>query len=227
MGRVVVFGLLLLCAHAAQAEGVLKARWNDLWLTPAQQGQRAFDSGDFTAAVKYYQEPMQIGAAYFRAGEFEMAAAAFGRENSAQGAYNRGTALVMLGQYDPAVAAFDRALADQPDWAEAQQNLAIALARQAALEYDNDQRTEATEIGADDVVFDNQGPNKENEDETTAESSQGISDQELRALWLKNSQTSPAVFLKAKFSAQLASSEMDTPEQEPEPEPAQRDTPEQ
>jgi Ca-activated chloride channel family protein len=205
--------------HPAQAEGELKARWNDLWLTPAQQGQRAFDSGDFAAAAKHYQKPMQIGAAYFRAGEFEMAAAAFGRENTAQGAYNHGTALVMLGQYGAAVAAFNRALVDQPDWAEAEQNLAIAQARQAALEYDNDQRTEATEIGADDVVFDDQGSNKENEDEITLDSNQGLSDQELRALWLKNSQTSPAVFLKAKFSAQLlnaslATSGLNTPEQE-------------
>jgi Ca-activated chloride channel family protein len=204
MGRIAIFSLLLFCAFVAQAEGELKSHWNDLWHTPAQQGQRAFDSGDFAAAANHYQKPMQIGAAYFRAGEFEMAAAAFGRESTAQGAYNQGTALVMLGQYGAAITAFDRALVDRPDWAEAQQNRTIAQARQAALEYDNEQRTEATEIGADDVLFDKQGANQENEDEITLDSNQGLSDQELRALWLKNSQTSPAVFLKAKFSAQLA-----------------------
>ena len=207
MGRLIILSIFWLSAQAAQAEGEFKARWFDLWRTPAQQGQRAFDSGDFTPAVKHYQDPMRIGSAYYRAGEFEMAAAAFGRNNTPDGAYNRGTALVLQGQYASAVEAFDLALKDRPDWPEAQQNRAIALARQKALEYDNDQRTQATEIGADDVVFDNQGSNKENQDEVTIDSTERLSDQELRAMWLKNSQTSPAVFLKAKFFAQLATAE--------------------
>ncbi len=63
---------------------------------------------------------------------------------------------------------------------------------------------EATEVGADDVVFDSDKANKSEQTDQVTESGQGPSDQELRALWLKRSQTSPAVFLKAKFAAQLS-----------------------
>jgi Ca-activated chloride channel family protein len=213
MGRLITLIFLLLSTQAAQAEGEFKARWINLWLTPEQQGQRAFDSGDFVTAAKRYENPLRIGSAYYRAGEFEMAAGVFGRNNSPEGAYNRGTALVLLGQYSSAIEAYDLALTGRPDWLEAQQNRAIALARQKALEYDNDQRTQATEIGADDVVFDNQSPNKENQDEVTTNSDKRLSDQELRAMWLRKSQTSPAVFLKAKFSAQLATAEQKVPEE--------------
>ncbi len=207
MGRLVFLCCLLLSVPLAHAEIGFKARWNDFWWTPAQQGQRAFDSGYFSVAAEHYRDPMQVGAAYYRAGDFELAAAAFGRKDTPEAAYNRGTALVLLGQYAQAIEAFDRALVDRPEWSQVQQNRAIAQARQAALEYDNDQRTEATEIGADDVVFDNQGSNENSQDEITTDSDQGLSDQELRAMWLKNSQTSPAVFLRAKFSAQLATKE--------------------
>ncbi|MCP4010611.1 MAG: hypothetical protein GY726_14015 [Proteobacteria bacterium] len=203
--RAVLSGLfLLLLAPEGLAESGLKSRWNDLWRTPAQQGQRAFENGEFDKAATYYQHPMRIGSAYFRAGEFEMAASAFGRVNTPEGGYNLGTARLMAGHYAEAIISFDRALAERPGWTEAEQNRAIALARKEALEFDNDDRGKATEIGADDVVYDLDSSNKNNQDEVTTEAEQSLSDQELRALWLRKSHTSPSVFLKAKFRAQLA-----------------------
>ena len=67
----------------AGAETDLASRWNKLWWTPSQQGQRAFEQGDYTAAAQKYKDPMRVGTAWYRAGEFEKAAAAFGRVNSA------------------------------------------------------------------------------------------------------------------------------------------------
>ena len=188
----------------ASAENTLAARWNNLWWTPGQQGQKAFEQGDYSAAAQLYKDPMRIGAAWYRAGEFEQAAAAFGRVVSAEGVYNRGNALVLLGQYGAAVEAYDRALEMKPGWEPAQQNREIALARKQRLEESGAKRGEATEIGADDVVFDLNAEQQQTQDEVTLDSGQGMSDQELRALWLRKSQTSPAVFLKSKFASQLA-----------------------
>jgi len=204
--RIALLGALLammVSAHAGAGES-LSAHWKNLWWTPAQQGQRAFDTGEFETAAKVYQNPMQIGAAYFRAGEFESAVAAFGRVDTPEAQFNRATALLMQGQYKPAIEGYDQLLAARPGWEIAEQNRAIAQARLDKLEPDDLERTEASEIGADDVVFDQNNKGDRQPDNDTVQIEGGVSDQELRARWLKNAQTSPSVFLKAKFSAQLA-----------------------
>lgn len=207
MGRlnaVLVMLVLLIMAPGALAEDGIKRHWDDFWWTPAQQGQHAFERGEFEVAAERYHDPMQIGSAYFRAGQFEAATAAFGRVNTPEGFYNMGTAQLMQGDYAGAIGSFDHALAERPGWKEAEQNRSIAEARQENLKPQDQQGAKATEISADEVVFDQDNSNKKNQDEVTTDSAQSLSDQELRALWLRNSQTSPAVFLKAKFRAQLA-----------------------
>ena len=178
--------------------------WPGWWLTPEQQAQRAFDRGAYDEAARLYQDPMRVGTAWYRAGEFERAAAAFGRVNTPEAAFNQGNALVLRGQYAAALDAYDRALQERPDWAEARENRGIAEIRLARKQASSEQGGKPTEIGADDVVFDQNQGNGQDQDEIEVESAQGMSDQELRALWLRKSQTSPAVFLKAKFAAQLA-----------------------
>ncbi len=202
MDRLIVMLAIVLMAPQVSAQASLWDRWSNLWRTPEQQGQRLFERGDFAAAAKFYRDPMHIGSALYRAGEFEAAAAAFGRVGSAEGAFNQGTALILQGKYEAAITAFDRALAAQPEWPAAMQNRAIAEARLNRLQ--NHEAQEATEVGADDVVFDSDKANKSEQTDQVTESGQGPSDQELRALWLNRSQTSPAVFLKAKFAAQLS-----------------------
>jgi Ca-activated chloride channel family protein len=205
MGRLILLIALLQIAPATWAGNSLVNAWRDLWWTPEQQAQQLFERGDFEQAAKHSRDPMRIGIALYRAGEFEAAAAAFERVNSPAGAFNQGTALILRGQYEAAIAAFDRALETRPDWTAAQENRAIAevrLARKA-----NHETQEATEVGADEIVFDNKkGKHAEPTDDPSQQGSM-LSEQELRVLWLKKSQTSPAVFLRAKFAAQLATQE--------------------
>ena len=194
-----VFGLVMAPVLPAQAAG-----WKDWWLTPEQQGQRAFERGEYSEAADLFQDPMHIGVAWYRAGEFERAGSAFGRVNTPEAAFNQGNALVLQGQYAAALEAYDRALQLQPGWTEAQENRDIAEIRLARRQASSEQVGEATEIGADEVVFDLNQREGQGQDTIEVQSAQGMSDQELRALWLRKSQTSPATFLKAKFAAQLA-----------------------
>ena len=59
------------------------------------------------------------------------------------------------------------------------------------------------EMGADEVVFD-LDPNKTEAGEEVVEAGQEMNDQELREMWLRQVQTTPGDFLKAKFAYQRA-----------------------
>jgi len=193
--------------YAAPAQ----ADWLDWWLTPDQQGQRLLEQGQPAAAAERFTSPARIGAALFEAGDFEGAAGAFGRVRGAEGAYNRGNALIFLGEYENAIASFDAALEQRPDWRAAQENRAIAVARLAALApVADDAGGTGGMLGADEIVMDDSGRVAESGTETVIEAEEQPMDEEaMRALWLRRVDTEPSRFLEAKFAAQLAIAEED------------------
>ena len=127
--------------------------WADLWLTPDQQGQRLQRQGDFAQAAEAFQDPMRIGTAWYRAGEFEKAEQVFAQLPTAESEFNRGNCLIMLGQYEAAIARFDSALELRPNWSDAEVNREIAIARAALVARQGGDQGDQ-KIGADDVVFD-------------------------------------------------------------------------
>ena len=180
--------------------------WAGLWFTPDQQGQRAFDRGDFAAAANAFQDPFRQGVAWYRAGEFEKSAQAFARRDSAEADFNQGNAWLMLGKYDTAIACYGRALTKRDGWEEAQENRDLAAARAKMIEQKGGDQGDQ-KIGADQIAFDKKKSNDGQQTELSGDSAS--SDAGLQALWLRRVQTRPADFLKAKFSYQLA-----TPEEE-------------
>ena len=172
------------------------------WQTPDQQAQWLFDHSEFAAAAEIFTSAHRRGAALFRAGEFEAAASAFARVNSAQGHFNRGNALVMNGKYEEAIKAYELSLALLPDWPEANNNLEIARLRAEKTKLEGGDMT-GGKMGADEIVFDTEKKNTESNEQAQVEGGQTLSDAELQALWLRRVQTSPAVFLRAKFAFQL------------------------
>ena len=176
----------------------------DWWLTPDQQGQAAFDRGDYAAAAERFADPERRAASYFRAGDFENAAALYGRLPSAEAAYNRGNALVMLGRYEEAIASYDRALAERPAWPEAEQNREIARIRMQRLAPpEDDAGGTGGQLGADEIVFDDTGRVDKSGTDTVAEGGEALSQEELRATWLRRVENDPADFLRARFAYQL------------------------
>ncbi|KTT00643.1 hypothetical protein SB14R_06575 [Pseudomonas oryzihabitans] len=123
---------LLLTPPPAQAGG-----WDDLWLRRDQQGLQLLGDDQPAAAAERFADERWRGVALYRSGDYAGAAAAFARDPSADGHYNRGNALAMAGRYDEALRAYNAALVLRPDLAVALRNrnrLERLLAQRAAAQ---------------------------------------------------------------------------------------------
>ena len=199
--------LILMLPWSANAEAESRgapAWWKDLWRTPDQQAQRLYGMGDYAAAASLFTDPMHIGTAWYRAGDFKRAAAAFGQLTSVEGYFNRANALLFQGEYAQAIAVYDQVLAQRPGWQAAVDNRAIALARQEKLAPpEDDAGGTGGMLSADEVVFDTTGRVKNAKGEQTAEGGAVGSDAAMREMWLRRVETKPADFLRARFASQL------------------------
>lgn len=123
---------LLLTPPPAQAGG-----WDDLWLRRDQQGMQLLEDDQPVAAAERFSDDRWRGVALYRSGDYAGAAAAFARDPSADGHYNRGNALAMAGRYDDALRAYNAALVLRPDLTVALRNrnrLERLLAQRAAAQ---------------------------------------------------------------------------------------------
>jgi Ca-activated chloride channel family protein len=198
------FWLLLLCTPLAALPAEISQKITSWWLTADQQGQRLFNQGRYQEAAEAFADSARRGAAYYRAGDFENAAAVFGRIRSPEAAFNRGNALLMMGQYDDAIASYRQALELRPGWIEAEENLAIAQVRKARLAPpDSDSGGTGGQLGADEIVFDDSGRVDKAGTETETEGGDVLSEDEMRAVWLRRVSNDPADFLRARFAYQL------------------------
>ena len=99
--------------------------WDELWSRPEQAGVSLLDAGQPTEAIERFDDPMWRGVAYYRAQRYAEAAAEFVKLATPTAHYNRGNALAQLGQMPEALAAYDAALAAEPDHTDAQFNRAL------------------------------------------------------------------------------------------------------
>ncbi len=195
--------LVLIISSFILALSTVNWSLRDLFLTPDQQGRVLINKGNFKAAAKVFQEPMQRGTALYRDGDFKAAAAAFGRDDSVESIFNRSNSQLMSGKYDAAIAGYEKALSLKPAWLEAEENLVLARARKEKMAPpDDDAGGTGGQLEADEIVFDKRAANASSEQTETTQGGDQVSDQEMRAMWLRRVQTQPADFLRAKFSYQ-------------------------
>lgn len=180
--------LLFLAPSAASAQTF---RFADLWLTPDQQGQLAFNRGDFATAADRFADPMRKGMAWYRAGQFAEALDAFARIDSPDSDFNQGNALAQLGRFPDAAERYRAVLKRRPGDAAATANLAIVLKLIPPPKKDDEQQGDPAEK-ADQYQFDDKGKKGKaglvNAGQQTAE------------VWMRNIQTTPAGLLRRKFA---------------------------
>ncbi|NVD42534.1 VWA domain-containing protein [Ensifer sp. HO-A22] len=165
----------------------------DLWFTPDQKGQRAVDRGDFQGAAGDFTDPAWQGVALYRIGRYQDAINAFAQGDTAESYYNQGNALMHLDKVEEAVAAYQQALKQRPDWPEAKQNLAVAEKRKADKDkQDQDAEQEAAGLDPDQVQFDDKG--------TKGKEGTVPGAPQTAEMWMRNIQVSPADLLARKFA---------------------------
>jgi len=101
---------------------LLGAGWS---LGPQLAGRALLALGLSSLAAHVFENPAWKGVAFYAAGRWEEAAAAFARDPAS--AYDLGGALALAGRYKEAVAAYDRALRADPDDDDASYNKALLL----------------------------------------------------------------------------------------------------
>jgi Ca-activated chloride channel family protein len=176
----------------------------DSWslLRPDQRGHRMFSNQQFAEAANTFADPMWKGVALFKAGEFKAAAAVFAGINTAEAAYNHGNCLVMTGNYIEAVERYDSAIERVPGYGDAMVNRQIALSRAEMLQPKGGEMTGGM-LAADEFVFSEASPSPSSGEDTVEEQVEATG-AELQAIWLRQVQTKPADFLRAKFAYQHA-----------------------
>ena len=199
VATIAIITLLGFCAWAWKQSG---ESWSALWRSPDRQGQLLMERGEPMKAAEHFADPMQRGAAYFKAGEFKKALSVYNSVSTPEAMYNRGNTQMMLGDYVAAIALYDKVLLKRPGWDAAVVNREIAVARKAALTPpESDDGGTGGKLEADEIVYDDQA--KKGEAEQEVEGGEAMSDEEMRSFWLRKVQTKPADFLKAKFSYQF------------------------
>ncbi|TNM64771.1 VWA domain-containing protein [Aliirhizobium smilacinae] len=190
-GWVVKVACFLLATQLFSPEPVKAAGFLDMWLTADQQGRLAFDRGDYATASTLFRDRMWKGIALYRAGNFKAASESFGAVEAPEARFDQGNALLRLGDFENAVAAYRVATSQRTDWPEAQANLAIAERLLKMQQDDEDQPQEPNEK-PDEVKIDDKGKKGkagkvEVADQTTE-------------LWMKNIVVSPTDLMARKFA---------------------------
>jgi Ca-activated chloride channel family protein len=186
--------------------GQSDVRFVDLWLTQDQQGQRAFDQGDYTEAARRFEDPMHKGTALYLGEDFASALAEFAKVDTARGWFNRGNCLAHLERYEEAIEAYTRALEMRPDYPAATANIEY-LQPFLPLEFEGGETgAVGRDAAADEVVFDAEQERLDQEgiDTVVEGEQQVVSDQQLAEIWLRQVDTSPTSFLRYKFAYQAA-----------------------
>jgi Ca-activated chloride channel family protein len=110
----------LLAPQPAKAAG-----WEDLWLTRDQQAYAALREDNAEKAAALAKSSALSGEAWYRSGEYSNALDAWAAQDTAESQYNRGNALALMGELDASIAAYDRALALNPEMEDALYNRAL------------------------------------------------------------------------------------------------------
>lgn len=94
----------------------------DLFKNQDQRALDAYQQGDYERAAGNANSKQLKGSALYQQGNYDAAIAQFSQDTSATGFYNAGNALAKAGKLDESIAAYEQALKQNPDFAQAKDN---------------------------------------------------------------------------------------------------------
>ncbi len=205
--------------------------WEDLWYTKDYQGQKLEEEGKDQEAGDTYEDPMRKGVAYYKAGNYEAAIDAFGKDTTAQGAYNLGLAYYKNGDYAAAQMAFGEAAELNPELKDAANNYEMlghliddqnemnpeeALEEKPKQQAQNTENTSPEDLSGGGQEATKEDMEKERLEETTTtdihkaeeleevpEDFEGGQQDNSQKLIMRKVDDDPALFLKRKFAREV------------------------
>jgi Ca-activated chloride channel family protein len=207
--------------------------WDDLWATRDQQAQAALRDERAADAAVLAKNPEIAGEAFYRSGDFVNAGQSWSQAKEgkvlADSHYNRGNSMTQIGEFESAIAAYDAALALDPEMEDATFNrdLVEQMKQQQEQqeqqeqqdsegesdeEQSGDESEESKEQSSEDQQEGEQGEEESEEPEegeesgepTESEMEQNWSEEDAQAMeqWLRRIPDDPGGLLRRKFRNQ-------------------------
>jgi Ca-activated chloride channel family protein len=205
--------------------------WEDLWASKDQQAQTALQQQRAADAAVLAKDPAIAGEAFYRTGDFVRAGQSWSQLNQADSHYNRGNSMAQAGEFEAALAAYDAALAQDPDMQDAIFNRELVeKMKQQQEQQQQDQEDsegesseeqsgdeseqgeqgdeESSENQQDgeqgDEESDEQKEGEENDEPSESEMEQNWSEEDAQAMeqWLRRIPDDPGGLLRRKFRNQ-------------------------
>lgn len=129
-------------AMAADWQKTLSTQWEKLWHNQEQRADKAFEHKQYNDTIILSDDPLKRGTAAYKNEEYQAALDNFSQQESAAAHYNAGNALVKMQQYQKAIEAYDKALAIDPNMADAIANKKLAEALLKQQPQDEKQQSE-------------------------------------------------------------------------------------
>jgi Ca-activated chloride channel homolog len=151
--------------------------WQDLWQTKDQQALQAYKKQDYAKAAEQFENPDWKAAADYKAGQYDKALENLKNSQSSSSAYNQGNALAKAGQLEQAVKAYEKALAVNPNDADAKHNKEVVEKELEKQKKQDQQKKDDKQQSKDDSKKDKEGEQSEKSGEQKPE--QNNSDEKL------------------------------------------------
>ncbi|GJM07947.1 MAG: hypothetical protein DHS20C11_02230 [Lysobacteraceae bacterium] len=164
--------VLLLVVMVPLGQPVEAAVMDDLWARRDQQAAAALEQGRPEQAAQLAEDPWLKGTAQYEAGNYHAAAQTFSALGTADGHYNRGNALAMLGETDAAIAAYQAALDQAPNHEDAAYNKQVLEQMKQQQEQQEQQEQDNNEQQGED-----EGEQQEQQSSDDEQSSESDSEQ--------------------------------------------------
>jgi len=186
-----------------------RSNFVSLWLTPDQQAYKLYEKKEYKKAQTLFKDFAFKAASYYKDHNFTQAAIIYKEINTTIAKYNQANALTMFGQYKRAVESYNKALKEEPNFKEAQQNIKVAQRLLKEKEYINEHTIVKNPDKNVSVALTDKKKNEKKKKNKRKGKKQKIQMPGV-ALWLDRLSTTPKDFLRQKFAYEYAKDKNET-----------------
>lgn len=147
--------------------------WEDLWASKDQQAQTALQQQRAADAAVLAKDPAIAGEAFYRTGDFVHAGQSWSKLNQADSHYNRGNSMAQAGEFEAALAAYDAALAQDPEMEDASFNRELVEKMKQQQEQQQQDQQDSEGESSEEQSGDESGQGEQGDEESSENQQDG------------------------------------------------------